>query len=251
MKITEITNRWLTVYRGEYSGNRGGNYFTPDREWARQFTQSGRDAEIKQRFIREADIFRPPQPVYAGDPDARDQIAQVALQHGFKAVWLDEGQNQPDSIYVFDRTALRFQASESAEPAPFRTFYHCTPHTRVASILRTGLGLGRRRQWKNVMGRTLGSVQHVYLFSDLDAAIQLAARLEWGMISLNRRSTQIDILEIHTDAPVVPDPNLESQLRPGTWWMTDHEIPPDQIVKVIPLTLQMKRDFIARRDSHK
>ena len=101
----------LTIYRGEYSGNRGGNFYSPDRAFARQFTQSGLDREVKVRHIDSTAIFRPPQPVYAGDPDAVEAIIVVARRAGFKAVWLaeqkgDQTPREPDSIYVFDRSAL-------------------------------------------------------------------------------------------------------------------------------------------------
>jgi len=100
------TTAILTLYRGEYSGNRGGNFYSPDREFARQFTQSGQDKEIKVRHIRSALIFRPSTPVYAGNPDAIDTVIANAKVAGCKAVWLDEGRGEPESVYVFDRSAL-------------------------------------------------------------------------------------------------------------------------------------------------
>ncbi len=95
----------LRFYRGESIHNKGGPYWTPDMEWARQFTQSGRDHEIRQTQIRKADIYDPHSPVYAGDPDAVDKIVAEARGAGFKAVRLDEGSGQPPSVYVFDRKA--------------------------------------------------------------------------------------------------------------------------------------------------
>jgi hypothetical protein len=103
--VTE-QRRVLTVYRGEYSGNKGGRFWTEDREFARQFTQSGRDHEIVMRYIFPGDIDKKSANVYAGDPDAIDQAILVAKADGYKAFWLNEGQGQPPSIYVFDRTAL-------------------------------------------------------------------------------------------------------------------------------------------------
>lgn len=109
MRLSEIlVEAALLVYRGEYSGNRGGNFWSPQKEFARQFTQSGQDKEIKTRYISSNAIYRPSEPVYAGDPDAIDIVVEIARESGYKAVWLDEGRNEPDSIFVFDRSALKF-----------------------------------------------------------------------------------------------------------------------------------------------
>lgn len=98
----------IAIYRGEYSGNKGGKFWTTDPEFARQFTQSGLDREIMTRKIYLSDIYLGSADVYAGDPDAIDaEIAKVrAEEDDYKAVLLDEGPDQPKSIYVFDWSAL-------------------------------------------------------------------------------------------------------------------------------------------------
>lgn len=95
----------LTIYRGEYSGNRGGNFWTQDMEFARQFTQSGQDKEILVRYIHPGDIKDCSQ-VYAGDPDAVDAAIAEARKEGYKAIWLNEGRGEPNSIWVFDKSAI-------------------------------------------------------------------------------------------------------------------------------------------------
>jgi hypothetical protein len=100
------TNR-IPLFRGEYSGNKGGNFYSTDREWSRQFTQSGQDHEIKSAFIDEADVFVPQQPIYAGNPDAVDAAIAEARAQGKRAVKLSEGFGEPDSLFVFDKTGLR------------------------------------------------------------------------------------------------------------------------------------------------
>lgn len=105
INIVEST-KILTVYRGEYSGNRGGKFWTQDRDFARQFTQSGRDTEILVRYIYKSDI-KDCSHIYAGDPDAVEAVALEAKEDGFKAVMLNEGRGEPNSIWVFDRSALR------------------------------------------------------------------------------------------------------------------------------------------------
>lgn len=106
------TAAWLRIYRGEYTGNKGGAkegaYYSSDREFARQFTQSGQDHEIKVRWIRQQDVYDPPETIYAaGDEDAWQAAIDEAKALGFKAVKIDEGHGQPISIFVFDRSALR------------------------------------------------------------------------------------------------------------------------------------------------
>jgi hypothetical protein len=128
-------------------------------------------------------------------------------------------------------------------------YYHVTPHTRLKSILQQGILPSRRRQWKNYMGTQLGETKMVYLFNNLDSAIQFAAKLEWGLISEKRKVTAVDILEIQANLPVEADMNIEAQMDgAGKWLKTNRPVPAAAIRRVIPLTLDMKRDFIARRD---
>lgn len=96
----------MKIYRGEYSGNKGGNFFTPDKEFARNFTQSGQDHEILRRYIDDAHIYQPAPPIFAGDVGAVDAAFAQARSQGHRAVRLTEGEGQPDSIFVFDPLAL-------------------------------------------------------------------------------------------------------------------------------------------------
>lgn len=106
MRNSDASN-FVKVYRGEYQGNKGGKYWTPDVEFSRNFTQSGRDDEIFQSFVNKKDIYIPESPVYAGDPDAIKSEISKARRKGLKAIELDEGEGQPKSIYVFDDKALK------------------------------------------------------------------------------------------------------------------------------------------------
>lgn len=94
------------IFRGEGGpSRRGGQYWSPDEGWAAQFTQTGQPSELRQARIRTSDIHDAgPDRPYAGDPDAVATAA--AREGGFKAVRLDEGTNEPPSVFVFDRTAL-------------------------------------------------------------------------------------------------------------------------------------------------
>jgi hypothetical protein len=104
--IVEASRIYLTVYRGECTGNRGGFFWTEDRKFARQFTQSGQHHEILVRYLFPGDIFKQSADVYAGDEAGVDAALETAKQAGYKAILLSEGPGQPHSIYVFDRSAL-------------------------------------------------------------------------------------------------------------------------------------------------
>lgn len=98
----------LRLYRGVSTVSRqGGRYFSPEKDFAMQFTQSAQADELLIVDVSAADIYRPSEPVYAGDPDAIDAVVAVAREHGYKAVWLDEGGNEPDSVYMFSIGAIK------------------------------------------------------------------------------------------------------------------------------------------------
>ncbi len=98
------------IFRGEGpTSKKTGQYWSPNEEWAAQFTQTGRTSELKRGQIKTTDIYdageggRP----YAGDPDIVDKAVEDARREGFKAIRLDEGLNEPPSIFVFDKTAIQ------------------------------------------------------------------------------------------------------------------------------------------------
>jgi len=97
----------IEIYRGEYTGNKDGNYWSTDKEWAAQFTQTGRIEEVKVRRIKLEDVYIADDLPYAGDPDAIDEAISEAKTKKLKAVKLDEGKNEPPSIYVFNKSALK------------------------------------------------------------------------------------------------------------------------------------------------
>lgn len=91
----------IRLYRGQMASGQEGHYFSPDKEFARQFTQSGRDSEIKMITIDDSKIYRknPLPKAYGFDDSELDNAIQEALQNGFKALWVDEGHNQPNSVF--------------------------------------------------------------------------------------------------------------------------------------------------------
>lgn len=116
-RLLSADNGFEQVFRGEGgSSKKGGRYWSPDEAWAARFTQTGQASELLQAWIRTSDIHdagtggRP----YAGDPDAIDEAVATARGDGFKAIRLDEGMNEPPSVFVFDRTALKHPGGRTA-----------------------------------------------------------------------------------------------------------------------------------------
>ena len=106
---------WEALHRGEMSvkiPGHGGRFYSSNKEFARQFTQSGQDHEIQTRYVRSSDIHSPQPEIFAGDPDAVDKAVSDAKAAGKKAVRLSEGMNQPHSVFVFDQSAVGVQPRE-------------------------------------------------------------------------------------------------------------------------------------------
>jgi GNAT superfamily N-acetyltransferase len=105
--VNETTSQKIPIFRGVSVYNKKyDNYYTTNKEWARQFTQSGRDSEIKQAFIDTNVIYKAnPLPNATSDEEISNTIS-IAKVNGFKAIWIDEGTNEPNSIYIIDKTAL-------------------------------------------------------------------------------------------------------------------------------------------------
>lgn len=104
------TPKRIKVYRGVSEYNKKyDNFWSTNKEWARQFTQSGLDKEIKQRTIDTSVIMKrdnAPLPRATSDKDF-DQAIKDAEFGKFDAFWVDEGPNQPPSIYVINLEVLK------------------------------------------------------------------------------------------------------------------------------------------------
>jgi hypothetical protein len=82
----------ITLYRGtsRVSGKEG-NYYSPDKEFARSFTEAGRDSEIMKTVVKNSDIYKPSAIPKATDANAVDSAIKEATSKGYKYVWMDEG----------------------------------------------------------------------------------------------------------------------------------------------------------------
>lgn len=102
----------LIIYRGTRPGQETKNYYSPDREWTRQFTQSGRDNEITSARIQKKDIYRKDPLPSATSEKEFDAALKEAKEKGFAAMWLDEGPGEPNSVFIIDRSRIN-KVSES------------------------------------------------------------------------------------------------------------------------------------------
>lgn len=108
-KINEIVekNSYITIFQGQSVHNKGSRYYTTDKEWARQFTQSGLDSEIKLNKILFHVIYKnEPLPEATRIEDVY-KIVEKAISLGFSAIWVDEGKGQPNSVYIINKSALK------------------------------------------------------------------------------------------------------------------------------------------------
>lgn len=112
----------IPLYRGESQYNRNGRFWTTDPQFALQFTQSGRENEVRKASIYKYEVYRRNPLPYGGDFDDIDAAiieAKAIEDEDYKAVWCSEGVGEPDSIYVFDRSALVKTASNDIGDNPF------------------------------------------------------------------------------------------------------------------------------------
>jgi len=92
----------IPVYRGESIYNKNGHYWTTDKKWALQFTQSGKESEIKSATIESDKIYRAEPLPHATAERELEQAIEDAKNIGFDAVWVDEGRGEPNSIFIIN-----------------------------------------------------------------------------------------------------------------------------------------------------
>jgi hypothetical protein len=111
-----------------------------------------------------------------------------------------------------------------------KQFFHVTFRTRTPKILQQGVVSGKRRNWNNAFGNKLGE-KKVYVFSDFTMAVRWAHKMEYEF----EKPTDILIVKV---GETTSDDHIEAQMNGKTWFKTD-DIPPENIVRVIPLTREL------------
>lgn len=98
----------LPLYRGVSSVSpASGNYYTPSREFAREFTQSGLDKEIAEMAMSKADIYKPKRVPFAGDEAGLSAAIEEARKAGLNALYVSEGAKQPHSVFIIDPSKMK------------------------------------------------------------------------------------------------------------------------------------------------
>lgn len=120
--------------------------------------------------------------------------------------------------------------------------YHVTFAHRVPKIRREGLLTGRKRNWKNNWGSTLGSNKFVYVLTDFSEAVRWAAHMEWNFRDQYKRNdVRFVILEIVAPDRLSYDPDMQPTYSSSK---IGGPIPPDRIRRAIPLTLELRRQVV-------
>jgi len=112
IKLSSIINETaknilLPIFQGRNMHNRNSHFFTIDKEWARQFTQSGQEDEIFIAKINVTTIYRHEPLPEATNAKQLDEVEKIAKKRGFPAFWVDEGVDQPPSVFVINMNAIR------------------------------------------------------------------------------------------------------------------------------------------------
>lgn len=100
-KDAPILESNITIYRGTSpSSSKNGNFYSLDKEFARNFTWSGRDSEIIKKTISMNKVLKLNPLPFAGDENQMTMAIEKAKENGFSAILVDEGRNQPNSIFI-------------------------------------------------------------------------------------------------------------------------------------------------------
>ena len=92
----------MKLYRGMNGGGMG-HYWSLDREWARQFTFSGLDSEIREIMV-DSDMILIMKPLPSANSE--DEITmgiEKATRGGYEGFMVSEGMGQPNSIFLLRR----------------------------------------------------------------------------------------------------------------------------------------------------
>jgi hypothetical protein len=119
-------------------------------------------------------------------------------------------------------------------------YYHATFSSRVSSIRRQGLVLGKRKVWSSAFAPKGLGLNAIYLFSDPAMAVRWAHKMQFDF----DRPASILVVE-NPPGDIVADDHIEAQMNGRTWFHTDQPIPPECITRVVPLTLALTRAVVA------
>ena len=96
----------IEIYRGINEEDlvesiNNGNFYSSDKSFALEFGQFVEETKIDENSILKLD----PLP-YGGNEKEIDDAIKIAQEEGYKAIWMEEGPEWPNSIFVIDKNAL-------------------------------------------------------------------------------------------------------------------------------------------------
>lgn len=93
----------ITLYRG-HGYSEGENYYSPSKDFAMEFTLSGRESELTTVRVNTKRIYKhdPLPRGYGREDDNFDKAIEIAKGLGMNAIWVDEGFDQPNSVFKID-----------------------------------------------------------------------------------------------------------------------------------------------------
>ena len=114
----------ITLWRG-HGYNEGNNYYSPSKEFALEFTRSGRESELRIIKINIDKIYKhnPLPRGYGMDDPNFAQAIKIAKQYNYPAIWVDEGYDQPNSVFFIN---LNKNINESQITETTYKVYHGT-----------------------------------------------------------------------------------------------------------------------------
>lgn len=98
-----LDKKIIILYRG-HGYNEGNNFYSPSKEFALEFTRTGRESELTKIKVDSNRIYKnDPLPRAYGMEDINfDNTIKQASKLGFNAFWVDEGIDQPNSVFVIN-----------------------------------------------------------------------------------------------------------------------------------------------------
>ena len=80
----------------------GGNYWSTDKDFARQFTQTGRESEVMSGSFRKDAVYEASTIPSAVQGNELEDAISEAKDKGYNALLVDEGADEPNSIFVIN-----------------------------------------------------------------------------------------------------------------------------------------------------
>ena len=152
----------IFLYRGTSQASPvEGHYYTLDKEYAIQFTQSGKSSEVQKISIPVKDVYKAKDLPDTSNPEQMDKIISEASKKGYKAIFASEGGTDKPSIFFINKLKKqqhtdiwnKAQAPSTGEARKYKTadeFVGTQGDMKVASwfsgtgTLEVGLGSGAK-----------------------------------------------------------------------------------------------------------